>query len=170
MRFPMLEQTMADKDKKKIKYLSKTVKFAGKSMTLYSLDGMTWSSRKDELHQILARQEQERAAFNQMIGDAATKAKSAETTEEGAPEESRENEEIMEMDDLDVIEDVPVVDTPPKGKGRGAGAKAEKAAAAPAAKEKPGKQGRPIVSPKARASLKATPKKSSKPKAKRRVA
>lgn len=83
---------MADKDKKKSKYLSKSVKFGSKQLILYSLDGNTWSSRKDELHQILERHDQERAAFNQMIGEAAKAREvgeedSAEAVVSGASEE-----------------------------------------------------------------------------------
>lgn len=168
----MLEQTMAEKekDKKKVKYLSKTVKFAGKNMTLYSLDGMTWSSRKDELHQILERQDQERAAFNQMIGDAAAKPKTPEGEEgQGETAESSENEEMLEMDELDVIEEAVVEDAPVKTKGRAAKLKGAKLEESPA-KGKISKKEKPMASPKARASLKATPKKASKVKAKKRVA
>ncbi|MBN8547841.1 MAG: hypothetical protein J0M12_00850 [Deltaproteobacteria bacterium] len=64
----MLDSAMAE-NKKKSKYVTKTVKFGDKQFTLFSLDGVTWSSRKDELHMILERQEQERKSFNQIIGE-----------------------------------------------------------------------------------------------------
>jgi len=41
-------------------YLSKTVRFGNNPLTLYSIDGVTWSSRKDELLLIKERQEQKR--------------------------------------------------------------------------------------------------------------
>lgn len=41
----------------KPKYLTKTVKFAGRNLVLYSLDGTTWSTRRDELQAIKERQE-----------------------------------------------------------------------------------------------------------------
>ena len=50
----------------KNKYMQKTVAFNGKQMTLFSLDGITWSSRKDELAQILERHEQERANIGEL--------------------------------------------------------------------------------------------------------
>lgn len=55
-------------DVKKPKLQSKTVKFQNKTLTLYSLDGMTWSSRKDELMVIAERHEQERLAFGEIRG------------------------------------------------------------------------------------------------------
>lgn len=48
---------------KKYRYISKTSKIGGVDVTLYSIDGATWSSRKDELVNILERHEQERTAF-----------------------------------------------------------------------------------------------------------
>lgn len=98
---------MADKDKKKSKYLSKSVKFGSKQLTLYSLDGNTWSSRKDELHQILERHDQERAAFNQMIGEAAKARDAGE--EEGAEGQTVEAAEVDPIADEPEIYDAPVV-------------------------------------------------------------
>lgn len=45
----------------KTKYLTKVVMFSGHKMTLFSLDGNTWSTRKQELADVIARQEQKRA-------------------------------------------------------------------------------------------------------------
>lgn len=50
-------------DSKKIKYLSKTVNFGGKTLTLFSVDGTTWSSRKQELLEIKERQERDKVSF-----------------------------------------------------------------------------------------------------------
>ena len=55
-------------DPKKIKYLTKKIKFNGKDMTLYSIDGSTWSSRKDELTQIIDRHESEKLTFGEIRG------------------------------------------------------------------------------------------------------
>lgn len=55
-------------DLKKIKYLTKKIKFNGKDMTLYSIDGCTWSSRKDELCQIIERHESEKLTFGEIRG------------------------------------------------------------------------------------------------------
>jgi hypothetical protein len=52
---------------KKSKYLSKTISYAGKRMTLFSLDGDTWSSRPEELETIMARHEQEKANYSGQI-------------------------------------------------------------------------------------------------------
>lgn len=55
-------------DLKKIKYLTKKVRFNGKDMTLYSVDGCTWSSRRDELTQIIERHESEKLTFGEIRG------------------------------------------------------------------------------------------------------
>ncbi len=55
-------------DAKKIKYLTKKVRFNGKDMTLYSIDGATWSSRRDELTQIIERHESEKLTFGEIRG------------------------------------------------------------------------------------------------------
>ena len=51
----------------KNKYLSKSVVFAGKKVTLFSMDGDTWSSRADELELIKERHEQEKANYGGQI-------------------------------------------------------------------------------------------------------
>jgi hypothetical protein len=50
-------------ESKKIKYLSKSVAFNGKTLTLFSIDGQTWSSRKQELLEIKERQERDKVSF-----------------------------------------------------------------------------------------------------------
>ena len=52
---------------RKSKYSQKTVRFGGKEITLFSLDGITWSSRKEELEAIMERHEQEKASFGGQI-------------------------------------------------------------------------------------------------------
>ena len=44
--------------------LTKRVKFQGKDLILYSLDGVTWSSRSDELNMIHERHTNEQAGFS----------------------------------------------------------------------------------------------------------
>lgn len=46
---------------KKAKYISKVVKFGGKELTLFSIDGTTWSTKRTELEAIRERQEAQRA-------------------------------------------------------------------------------------------------------------
>src|SRR5690606_10717706 len=53
--------------KKSSKYLKKTVEFQGSKLVLYSLDGDTWSSRKDELHEIVERHELQKQNFGGQI-------------------------------------------------------------------------------------------------------
>jgi len=50
-------------DVKKLKYLTKTVKFGSNSLTLYSIDGLTWSSKKQELTVIKDRLENQRVTL-----------------------------------------------------------------------------------------------------------
>ncbi len=81
-------------DKKKPKYLTKVVKFGKENLTLYSLDGNTWSSRRQELTDIANRHEQERLKSIQAMGENAEREK-----EEGPPEEEEENESSKEKED-----------------------------------------------------------------------
>ncbi|WKZ56363.1 MAG: hypothetical protein QY326_06410 [Bdellovibrionota bacterium] len=67
---------------KKQKYLTKTVKFGGKTLTLFSIDGAVWSSRKDELTTIQERHEAERQKLAQLKPE-----------ENSAEEETKSNEE-----------------------------------------------------------------------------
>ncbi len=54
--------------KKKGAYFTKEVAFSGKKMVLFSLDGTTWSTRKDELQAIKERHEREKVTFNEIKG------------------------------------------------------------------------------------------------------
>ena len=72
-------------DGKKIKYLTKSVSFAGKEITLYSLDGLTWSTRRSELLAIKERQERDKVSF------AALKEENGET--QVVPRDTEEPEE-----------------------------------------------------------------------------
>lgn len=153
---------MADKDRKKVKYLSKSVKFAGKQVTLYSLDGATWSTRKEELHQILERQEAERVSFNQLLGEAKAK--------EGQEEETESAEAVDP-----VIEDemLPIEDEPPAPVKAKVAAKAavKTKSTKPAKKAAPLKKEKALATPKARISSKpASTNKAAAPKNKRKVA
>ena len=55
----------------KLKYLSKSVKFGTKTLTMYSLDGLTWSSKRDELVIIKERQAAQKVSLD--IGNKPTK-------------------------------------------------------------------------------------------------
>lgn len=125
---------------KKLKYLSKSVVLGAKTITLFSIDGTTWSSRKDELQAIIARHEAQKASFGKL--------KAAQS--EGDDAEKKEEEAI---DD-----DAPVVagDTDDEAE--------EESAEVPA---KPSK-GKAKAAPKASAkeSKKSEPKKTTKPAAK----
>lgn len=52
----------------KSKLQKKEVKFQGSKLILYSLDGITWSTNKDELEIILQRLEAQRAGLNEKLG------------------------------------------------------------------------------------------------------
>lgn len=166
----MLENAMVD-SKKKAKYLTKTVKFGDKKFTLFSLDGVTWSSRRDELHQIIERQEQERKAFNQIMGDQSAKPADGATEEE--PE--KEDEKLLEAEADEIL---PIEAEPQRTKIKprlGAGTKAlpqkseEEAPKATSKDKKKAKAAAPIAAPKARASSKPA-KKMGKAKGKKRAA
>ena len=85
---------------KKTRYLQKTVGFAGGEITLFSLDGVTWSSRKEELEAILQRHEQEKANFGgQIKGGPQVRPPSGSASPD---EESGDVvDEVMELDERD---------------------------------------------------------------------
>ncbi len=101
-------------DKKKAKFLTKSATFGGKAIALWSLDGVTWSTRKEELQTIHDRHEAERLKTIQHIGevlsDERTKAQKAEA-EDDVVEESDEPEiapkvaEDVDDEELEVDED-----------------------------------------------------------------
>jgi hypothetical protein len=63
----------------------KSVSFGGKSMTLYSLDGFTWSSRKDELHLIEERREAQKVTAAQLKGEVPVEGAAAPAVAKPAP-------------------------------------------------------------------------------------
>lgn len=105
---------------KKAKYLSKIVTFGGKKITLFSIDGTTWSSKKDELHEIQERQERQRLALQGL--------KPEEDPKEAAPEEEEEEKEVeidadVPLDDEEDDDDDEMIpeedeDDAPKPKGQ----------------------------------------------------
>ena len=54
----------------KLKFLSKSVSFGTKTLKLFSLDGLTWSTRKDELQAIKDRHDMEKVTAAQLKGEA----------------------------------------------------------------------------------------------------
>jgi hypothetical protein len=61
----MEERVMAVKPK----YYTKSVRFGSSEVTLYSLDGLTWSTRKDELALIQERHEAQKVTVQQLRGE-----------------------------------------------------------------------------------------------------
>lgn len=144
---------------KKMKYLSKTVTFGGKSFTLFSLDGLTWSSRKQELLEIKERQERDKISF------AAIKEENGETrvvAKVKGKSEDYSGDEVAEAEDGPPDTDYAIDEEAPKNSKRGRGKPALKTvAAAPNKKSNAKKAVKKKVA-------KVTPKKrpSSKPKVK----
>lgn len=54
----------------KARLQKKLVRFGAKEVTLWSLDGVTWSSRKDELESIKERQESQKVTAAHLRGEA----------------------------------------------------------------------------------------------------
>ena len=89
------------------KYLTKIVQFNGQKMTLFSLDGNTWSTRKLELAEIKQRHELQRAelAGKAEEADAATgPGADTEKPEEDSIEDDGRPFSISEEDDVDDVE------------------------------------------------------------------
>lgn len=79
---------------KKMRYQKKVIAFGGKKVTLWSIDGITWSTRKNELLNVIERQEEERAKFGGQIKggpQSKVKPKTVETPVE--PEAKKEKKE-----------------------------------------------------------------------------
>ncbi len=53
---------------KKLNYETRETTFAGETIVLYSIDGVTWSTRKEELAEIMERHEYERTTFGDVKG------------------------------------------------------------------------------------------------------
>lgn len=131
-------------DKKRPKYMTKVVKFGKENLTLYSIDGNTWSSRRQELTDIMNRHEQERLKSIQAMGEPLEGEKGA--AEEGAAEEAEQDEvenkdeggdqdlepvgDLAELDDEEMLDDELEDEAPVKAAAKGAG-KSAKAAKPP---------------------------------------
>ena len=111
-------------EKKKGKFLHKTTRFGTKELTLYSLDGVTWSTRKDELQAILDRHEAERLKLLANMGEAKAQEEAEKKTEPKEEKDTREEEgpmiveadadidlddEEMETEDSETEEEAPKV-------------------------------------------------------------
>lgn len=96
-----------------VKYLTKVVLFNGMKMTLFSLDGNTWSTRKVELSEIKARQELQRAELAGKKEDgeddaiASGGSKLAEEEHDGPPVHDEDDAPVRKskLDDEDQDED-----------------------------------------------------------------
>lgn len=81
------------KTKKKGDFFTKVVKFGAKSLTLYSLDGNTWSTRSTELKGILERHEAERQKLLQNMGEAKAQEEAETGTRQQGEQEEKEEQE-----------------------------------------------------------------------------
>ena len=80
---------------KKQKYLTKKTKFGGQEITLYSLDGLTWSTRPNELQAIMDRHANERILLE------AGKEDSEEAEDSKAKkDEEEEDDDLAELSSL----------------------------------------------------------------------
>lgn len=177
---------------KKSEYMQKAVVFGGKKLVLFSLDGVTWSSRKDELRAIMERHEQEKITINDIRGvaeDTEETKGAAENADDKAHDILAEDEPqdekaggrkgrklklVEEEDDLDLedaAEEAPVASARTRGRDPLRETRRSRSAgrAAPAAKPKAAGKGKAAVaSPKKRSS--SAPLKKSPPVKGRRKA
>lgn len=158
--------------------ITKKVKFQGKDMTLFSLDGVTWSSRADELKTIQDRHSTEQAGFSSDLkGEEKEKSKFSIKPKRPMFQKAARPDDDEDMVDDEIEEDIgdeegdedkygdEESDTPTKSAKGKAGAKV------PAIKEKPmkgkipAKPIKPSVS--AKVAKKPLPKAKVKPVAKK---
>lgn len=78
---------------KKPKYHEKTVSFGGQPLKLYSLDGVTWSSKKEELHHIQERHEKQRLALQGLKPEEDDSKESKEESLEAMAEDESDDDE-----------------------------------------------------------------------------
>ena len=144
-------------DAKKLKYLTKTVRFGPNTVTLYSIDGLTWSSKKQELAVIKDRLENQRVTLGEIKSEDGEEEKSKpekddepvvtssddddepEITKKGKDEDLDDvdlEDDIVIDEDIDLDEDLDDDDLPaaPK-KSKIKGAKEEPEAPAPKGKK-----------------------------------
>jgi len=123
---------------RKCKYEQKIVSFGGKPVALYSLDGITWSSRKEELDGIRERHEQEKAAFGgQIKGGPQVKPGEGEEgqaeTEKSYPAEDQDGGGgVFQAVDDDEPEEEPQTEKAPRMKRQKAGVPPKKGKSRPA--------------------------------------
>ena len=86
--------------KSKAKYQTKTTTFGKQKVTLYSIDGLTWSSRPNELDAIKERHEAQRITFAQIKGEV----KEAQEEQEKESTEEETLDPVAVIDDLDLPE------------------------------------------------------------------
>ncbi len=142
---------------RKSKYLEKKITFGSTTVTLFSLDGVTWSSRKEELQAILDRHEQEKASFGgQIKGGPQIKSAGSEAGED-------EEEEYLEVSDEEESEE-DYEEEPPAAVKPLRAAKKAAPAPAPAPKAKAVKAAPPAKAAKAAAPAKAAKAAKAQPK------
>ena len=90
--------------KTKQKYLTKSTSFGNKKLTLYSLDGLTWSSRCDELEVIKERHEAQRVTFAQIKGIVKSEEEEDKDKEKDSSDENSGTDLIKDIDD-EVLEE-----------------------------------------------------------------
>lgn len=81
------------KKSKKARYQSRKVKFGSKELTLWSLDGCTWSSRRDELMVIQERHEAERLKLMQGVAERVEEDVAAKRDGDASPDAAAVSEE-----------------------------------------------------------------------------
>lgn len=131
--------------KKKPTYLTKEIKFGTQKLVLFSLDGCTWSSRKNELLEIQERHEREKIKITDIKGGEAE-----EETKEAKPEEDSNEPFVLATD----AEDEEPKAGAKKGKAQAASAKASNRKLPVHKNAKPGKDKVLNANPKRRISSK----------------
>jgi hypothetical protein len=103
---------------KKSQFMTKTTSFGGKKVVMFSIDGLVWSTRKDELAGIKNRLDNQKVTL-----ELAPKEEEGKSSEE----EKSEEKEIDDGLDIPVIDTDDDIEVPVKSKSA-AGAKASQKA------------------------------------------
>ncbi len=100
-------------NKSKSQFQTKTTTFGGKKVVLYSIDGLIWSTRKDELSVIKDRLESQKVILeiSGKTADGAAKTPEEEVEKEEVKDEEVDEADEIEKEDVDDLYDLPVEDT-----------------------------------------------------------
>ncbi|MCB0335512.1 MAG: hypothetical protein KDD62_04380 [Bdellovibrionales bacterium] len=139
------------------KFQSKEIAYGDQKVVLYSIDGLTWSTRKDELEDIIVRHELERTSYGDQIkgGPQARVPTTRPKTSSVTPRRSAAHVAAQVSKKRDSQEEVEIQVVEPKNQKKAETKTASKAKSAPKAAPKAKSKSKAKTAPKPKAKSKA---------------